>query len=228
MKKLTIAIDGLSGCGKSTIAQDLAKELDYIFIDSGAMYRGVTLFALENGIAKDGEIKEKELIKYLPEIDLVFRTSKTDKNGQELFLNGKNVSQEIRSLEVAQHVSKVAAISEVRKKLVALQQKMGEKGGVVMDGRDIGSVVFPDAEVKIFVTASIEIRAARRMQELAALGKNYTQEEILRNLEERDYLDSTRYDSPLRQMPDAVVIDTSNFTREEQLKKALEIIERKF
>jgi cytidylate kinase len=228
MKKLTIAIDGLSGCGKSTIARDLAKELNYIFIDSGAMYRGVTLFALQEGLAENGELNHSALIDALPKIELKFKTSESDKNKQELYLNGVNVNQEIRSLDVAQLVSKVAAISEVRKKLVALQQKMGEKGGVVMDGRDIGSVVFPDAEVKIFVTASINIRAERRMQELSSLGKTYSKEEILKNLEERDYLDSTRYDSPLRQMPDSVVIDTSNFTREEQLKKALEIIERKF
>lgn len=221
-KPLTIAIDGYSGCGKSTIAKDLAKALNYVFIDSGAMYRGVALYALNNGWVGENDLNERQLIDSLNEIHITFELPEGSIGKHHLFLNGQDVESEIRTLRVSNAVSPVAAISEVRKKLVDLQRKMGEKGGVVMDGRDIGSVVFPHAELKFFVTAHPDIRAQRRQAELAQKGENYTIEEIRSNLEERDHLDTSRADSPLIQLPEAILIDTSEMTRESQLAFALE------
>jgi len=213
-KKITIAIDGYSACGKSTLAKDLAKELGYIFVDSGAMYRAVSLFALRNKAIIDGEVDTNKLIPLLPKIELNFITE----NGcDSLFLNGENISNEIRENHVASIVSKVAAVKDVRQRLVSAQQKMGEKGGIIMDGRDIGSVVFPNAELKIFVTAKPEVRVLRRFNELSSKGITTTIEEVRKNLEERDYMDSHREESPLIQVEDAIVLDNSNLSKEEQL-----------
>ena len=223
MKTITVAIDGFSSCGKSTLAKALADKLMYTFIDSGAMYRGVTLYALQNGIIHNGTIDYTKLIQSLDSIQLNFKKV-ADLNKMALFLNGVNVDNEIRNMDVAQHVSSIAAIKEVREKLVELQREMGKNGGVVMDGRDIGSVVFPNAELKIFVTASPEIRAQRRFLELNALGKNVTIEEVTKNLQERDHIDTTRTESPLIQADDAIVLDNSHMTREEQLDIVLNLV----
>lgn len=222
-KKITIAIDGFSSCGKSTLAKALAKELDYIFIDTGAMYRSVALFCLRNNLVINNEIIISDIVKALPKIDIHFaRNPITEK--LEVQLNHEFVEPYIRSLEVSNLVSKVAAIKEVRTKLVQEQQKMGLKGGVVMDGRDIGSVVFPNAELKLFVTAAPEIRINRRYLELSQNEPDISKEEIRKNLEERDYLDSTREESPLVQAKDAILLDNSNYTQEEQLKVALNFV----
>lgn len=225
MKKLTIAIDGYSSCGKSTLAKALAKELNYIFVDTGAMYRGVSLYAIENELILEGKIAEQVLISRLPEIDLSFEFNEKEQR-PELLLNGKNVEHKIRTLEVSQVVSQVAKISEVRSFLVEKQRKMGETGGVVMDGRDIGSVVFPNAELKLFVTAAPEIRADRRYKELQAKGENVQLEDIAANLKERDELDTTREESPLIQTDDAIVLDNSNLTPEGQLDLVLNWVGR--
>jgi len=222
-KKLTIAIDGFSACGKSTLAKDLAKKLDYIFVDSGAMYRGVALFCLENQLFLNGEPLIEKIIEHLNHINLEF---KTVAQHSLLFLNGKNVSAEIRENAVAGVVSKIATIKEVRQKLVAEQQKMGEKGGIIMDGRDIASVVFPNAELKLFVSADKKIRTQRRSDELKSKGIESTFEEVAKNLEERDYLDSTRLESPLIQVEDAIVLDNSNLNREEQVEFVLTLIKK--
>lgn len=225
-KKITIAIDGYSSCGKSTLAKALAKELDYIFIDTGSMYRSVSLYCLRNNLVHNNEIIVSEVINELPKIKIHFE--KNPSNGKlEVQLNNEFVEPLIRSLEVSQLVSKVAAIKEVRAKLVEEQQKMGSKGGVVMDGRDIGSVVFPNAELKLFVTASPEIRIERRFLELSQTDSSINKEEIRKNLEERDYLDSTRAESPLIQADDAILLDNSNYTQEEQLEVALNYVKGK-
>ena len=221
MKKLTIAIDGYSACGKSTLAKDLAQKLGYIFIDSGAMYRGVSLYCMRNSFVENGIPNLVEIKKALPKINLEFKRIKDETH---LFLNEENVSIEIRSNEVAQIVSKIAEIGEVREKLVNEQRKMGEFGGIIMDGRDIGSVVFPNAELKLFVTASEEVRVQRRFNELTSKGIISTIEEVRANLKERDYIDSNRAISPLIQVPDAIVIDNSNLSREEQLDFVLELV----
>lgn len=214
--KITIAIDGFSSCGKSTLAKALAKKLNYIFIDSGAMYRGVSLYCLQNGICKDGELNIDSLKEHLPAIRIKFKFN-PETLRPDLMLNGENVEDKIRQIEVAKIVSLVASIKEVREKLVAEQQKMGKSGGIVMDGRDIGSVVFPNAELKLFVTADPETRAKRRYLELTAKNEDVTLEEISLNLEERDRIDSTRKESPLRQAKDAILLDNSNLNQEEQL-----------
>lgn len=226
MKRLTIAIDGKSSCGKSTLAKALAKELNYIYVDTGAMYRGVTWFALEKKWIDDKKTDEQQIITSLKTIDLQFHFV-NDSNKASLFVNGENVEQAIRSIHVAQFVSKIAAIKEVRTHLVALQRKMGEHGGVVMDGRDIGSVVFPNAEVKFFLTASPEIRAQRRFDELKAKGEQVSYDEVFSNLAMRDELDSSRKESPLIQTADAIVLDNSNLTEEEQLSYALNFVKNK-
>lgn len=227
MKKITIAIDGYSSCGKSTLAKALAKKLDYIFIDSGAMYRAVTLFALRHEIIENGILNENELIALLPKIQLDFR--KHHLTGQlELFLNDENVESQLRSMEVAENVSNVAAIKSVREKLVAEQQAMGKKGGVVMDGRDIGSVVFPNAELKIFVTASVDIRTQRRYDELKRKPVDVTFDEVKNNLIQRDKIDTSRKESPLIQTDDAVVLDNSNMNQQEQLDWVLAIVKKRF
>lgn len=215
-KKITIAIDGFSSCGKSTLAKALAKKINYIFIDSGAMYRGVSLYCIENNITINNEINESLLIEHLPLIELSYQINENTLS-PELILNGENVENKIRRIEVASIVSKVASIKEVRQKLVLEQQKMGEFGGIVMDGRDIGSVVFPTAELKLFITADPETRAQRRYKELKEKGDLVTLEEISVNLEERDRIDSTRKESPLLQTKDAILLDNSTFTPDEQL-----------
>lgn len=224
--KITIAIDGFSSCGKSTLAKALAKKMNYLFIDSGAMYRGVSLFCIENNLVENKEINEKALIELLPSINLTFKmNSETLK--PDLFLNNNNVENQIRNIQVASIVSKVASIKEVRQKLVAEQRKMGQFGGIVMDGRDIGTVVFPNAELKLFVTADPDTRANRRFLELSSTNKDVTLDEIKLNLEERDLIDSTRKESPLRQANDAVLIDNSNLTQEEQLELAYNLVVKK-
>jgi len=221
-KQITIAIDGYSACGKSTLAKDLAKKLSFIFIDSGAMYRGVALYCLQNNLFNaDGTPKQVEIIQALKNITLSFQLI-NDNNC--LILNGKNVEELIRGTEVAAVVSKVATIKEVRVKLVMEQQKMGANGGIVMEGRDIGSVVFPNAEFKLFITASQEIRAQRRFLELKSKGIEAKIETISSNLAERDLMDSSRKESPLIQVADAIVMDNSKLTREEQLDFVLNLI----
>ena len=219
-KKITIAIDGYSSCGKSTLAKALAKELEYIFIDSGAMYRGVTVYCLRNNLLPDGIPAVAEIETILGKIDLNFKFNPETKQA-DLYLNGENIEKLIRLPEVASNVSKIAALKNVRHKLVLEQRKMGNNGGIVMDGRDIGSVVFPTAELKLFITALPEIRAQRRYKELIEKQVETSYDEVLENLRERDYLDSTRKESPLIQTPDAIVIDTSDLTTEEQLNIAL-------
>ncbi len=222
MSKITIAIDGFSSTGKSTVAKQLAKKLGYVYVDTGAMYRAITLYAMEKGLISEEKFHKNELIQHLPEIVLEFKFN--DKKGfSEIYLNGKNVENKIRSMAVSNLVSKVAEVSEVRKKLVEQQQKIGENKGVVMDGRDIGTVVFPDAELKLFMTASAETRAERRYKELINSNNNVTFEEVLKNVKFRDHLDSTRDDSPLIMADDAIKIDNSNMTQEEQFDKILNL-----
>lgn len=216
MKKITIAIDGYSSCGKSTMAKDLAREIGYIYVDTGAMYRSVTLYALRRGLFEaDGEVKAAQLQELLDDINISFRLN-ADTGRPDTYLNGERVEDQIRSLEVSQHVSRVAALPFVRAKLVSEQQRMGESKGIVMDGRDIGTVVFPNAELKIFVTASAEVRAQRRYDELKAKGMEADYADILKNVEERDYIDTHREVSPLRKASDAIELDNSNMTIAEQ------------
>ena len=222
MKKITIAIDGHSSCGKSTMAKDLAREVGYIYVDTGAMYRSVTLYALRKGLfEEDGTVKTAELEKEMENIHITFELNK-ETGRPDTYLNGECVEKEIRSLEVSNHVSPIAAVGFVRKALVAQQQQMGKDKGVVMDGRDIGTVVFPDAELKVFVTASARVRAQRRYDELQAKGMPADFDEILKNVEERDYIDSHREESPLRQAEDALLLDNSDMTIAEQKQWLLE------
>ncbi len=214
MKKITIAIDGHSSCGKSTMAKDLAREVGYVYVDTGAMYRSVTLYALRHDMFNaDGSIKVTELEAAIPDITI---EQKLVDGSTTTFLNGENVERDIRGLEVSNHVSPIAAIPFVRTALVAQQQRMGQEGGIVMDGRDIGTVVFPNAELKVFVTASAEVRAQRRYDELKAKGMEADYDEILKNVQERDYIDSHREVSPLKQAPDAILLDNSQMTIAEQ------------
>lgn len=216
MKKIIVAIDGYSSCGKSTMAKDLAREIGYIYVDTGAMYRAVTLYALRNGMFRpDGTIKEAELESCMGNIGISFRLN-PGTGRPDTYLNGECVEQEIRSMEVSAHVSPVAALSFVRRALVAQQQAMGREKGIVMDGRDIGTAVFPDAELKVFVTASAEVRAQRRYDELKAKGMEADFDSILKNVQERDYIDSHRAVNPLRRADDALELDNSNMTIEEQ------------
>ena len=223
MKKITIAIDGYSSCGKSTIAKDLANKLDYIYIDTGAMYRAVTFYLLKNNIiTKDGkEVYKME--EFLDEISITFQCDPKTKKC-EIFLNGENVEADIRNMLIANNVSFVASSKEVREKLVSIQRELGISKGVVMDGRDIGTVVFPDAELKLFVTSDTDIRAKRRYNELRGKGEKVSLEDVKANLEKRDYIDSHRKESPLTQAEDAVIIDTSHLTREEQTDVAYELV----
>lgn len=222
MKKIIVAIDGHSSCGKSTMAKDLAREVGYIYVDTGAMYRAVTLFAMRNNLFDaEGNINTVRLEQLLPEVKISFKLD-PETSRPMACLNGEVVEQEIRSLEVSQHVSPIAALPFVRAKLVEQQQAMGKEKGIVMDGRDIGTVVFPEAELKIFVTASAEIRAQRRYKELQAKGMPADFDDILKNVEERDYIDSHRATSPLRQADDALVLDNSHLTIEEQKKWLME------
>lgn len=216
MKKITIAIDGHSSCGKSTMAKDLAKKIGYVYVDTGAMYRSVTLFALRNNLfEEDGTVKVEELKKRMKEIKISFKFN-PETQRPDTYLNGELVEKEIRGMEVSNHVSPISAIGFVREAMVAQQQKMGEEKGIVMDGRDIGTVVFPHAELKIFVTASAEVRAQRRYDELKQKGMEADFDEILKNVQERDYIDSHREVSPLRKADDAIELDNSHMTIDEQ------------
>lgn len=216
MKKITIAIDGYSSCGKSTMAKDLAREVGYIYVDTGAMYRSVTLYAMRNGMFNaDGSIKTEELKQRMGEINISFRLN-SETGRPDTYLNGELVEKDIRTMEVSARVSPIAALPFVREALVAQQQAMGKEKGIIMDGRDIGTVVFPDAELKIFVTASAEVRAQRRYDELKAKGMPADFDDILKNVKERDYIDSHREVSPLRKADDAIELDNSNMTIAEQ------------
>ena len=225
MKKITIAIDGFSSTGKSTLAKQLAKKLGYAYVDTGAMYRAVTLFAMQNGCITADFFDKQTLINSLPFINLQFNYN-PDLGFAEMYLNEVNVETEIRTIEVSNFVSKVAEVSEVRAKLVQQQQKMGKRKGIVMDGRDIGTVVFPDAELKIFMTASPETRAQRRFDELQAKGQDVSFEEVYKNVQERDYIDTHRDDSPLVRASDAIEIDNSNLSRGEQFDAVLDLVEK--
>ena len=224
MKKITIAIDGFSSTGKSTLAKQLAKHLGYVYVDTGAMYRAVTFFAMKNGYITTGFFDKQTLINSLPSIKLHFEFN-VELGFAEMFLNDKNIEKEIRTLEVSNFVSLVAEVSEVRAKLVEQQQQMGKGKGIVMDGRDIGTVVFPKAELKVFMTASSETRAQRRFEELQEKGQNVSFDEVLKNVQQRDYIDTHRDDSPLVKAEDAVEIDNSYLTREEQFSAVLELVE---
>lgn len=223
MKKIIIAIDGFSSTGKSTVAKELARALEYVYVDTGAMYRAVTLFALKNGWIEDDKIHTENLIENLDKITLQFIYN-SEKGFGEMHLNQQNVEEEIRSMRVSKYVSKIAKISEVRKLLVRQQADMGKEKGVVMDGRDIGTVVFPQAELKLFMTASPEIRAQRRFDELRAKGDDITYEEVLENVKMRDQIDTEREESPLRKADDAVEIDNSKLSREEQFEKIMQLV----
>ncbi len=226
MKKITVAIDGFSSTGKSTLAKELAKKLGYAYIDTGAMYRAVTLFAMRKGFIDAKHFDKERLIADLSEIDLQFIYN-AQKGFAEMYLNQNNVEEIIRSLEVSNFVSQVAALSEVRKKLVEQQQSLGREKGVVMDGRDIGTVVFPEAELKIFMTASAEIRAERRYNELIEKGQEVCLEDVFKNVVERDAIDTTRKDSPLVKAADAIAFDNSNLSKEEQFEQILKMAQDK-
>ncbi len=221
---LTIAIDGFSSCGKSTIAKALASKLHYVFIDSGAMYRAVTLYFLRNRWIENQAIRSIDFNKAMAEIDVHFQFNQLT-SSSDVYLNDENVEKEIRTPLIAENVSKVAAIPVVREKMVALQRAMGAGGGVVMDGRDIGTVVFPNADLKIFVTADADVRAQRRFKELNAKGESVTLQEVKQNLLERDRLDSTREVAPLKKAQDAQELDTTHLTQEEQLQKVMSMVE---
>ena len=223
-KKITIAIDGFSSTGKSTVAKQLARRLGYVYVDTGAMYRAVTLFAMRNSLITDENLETEALIEHLPFLRLGFVYNPEAGFG-EMYLNGENVEREIRQMGVSKYVSRIAAVPEVRQLLVAQQQKMGKERGIVMDGRDIGTVVFPDAELKIFMTATAEERAQRRYRELRERGEPVSYEAVFENVEQRDRLDTTRKDSPLRKAEDAIELDNSKLGLEEQFKKILDLFE---
>ena len=224
MKTITIAIDGFSSTGKSTLAKQLAQHLGYVYVDTGAMYRAITFFAMQNGYISNDFFDKETLINALPSIKLHFEFS-AELGFAEMFLNNINVEKETRTLEVSNFVSKVAEVSQVRSKLVEQQKEMGKNKAIVMDGRDIGTVVFPDAELKIFMTASAETRAQRRFDELEEKGDVVTYEEVLENVQKRDYIDTHREDSPLKMANDAIEIDNSYLNKEEQFKVVLELVE---
>lgn len=215
MKKITIAIDGHSSCGKSTMAKDLARRIGYVYIDTGAMYRAVTLFAMRHNLVANGQVDAAKLQEEMGNIHISLRLN-PETQRPDTYLNGECVEREIRTMEVSRHVSLIAALPFVRSAMVEMQREMGKEKGVVMDGRDIGTVVFPHAELKIFVTASAEVRAQRRYDELTAKGEKCNYEEILENVKERDHIDSTRETSPLRQAEDAIVLDNTHMTIPEQ------------
>ncbi|MFN4234816.1 MAG: (d)CMP kinase [Bacteroidia bacterium] len=223
MNKINIAIDGYSSCGKSTIAKALAAELGYTYIDTGAMYRSVALFALRNGLIKNGKINTEAIVMALPDIHVSFQYNNETKVS-DTYLNGENVEKAIRQMEVSEVVSKVSAIKEVREKMVALQKEMGKKKGVVMDGRDIGTNVFPDAELKIFMTADMDVRVARRYFELTSKGEHVTEEDVKQNLLKRDYDDIHRKENPLKKADDAIVLDNSELTKQQQLDFVIRLI----
>lgn len=224
MQKITIAIDGYSSCGKSTVAKALAQKLGYKYIDTGAMYRAVTWFAYQNGFIKeDGTMDEEAIIAALPVIDIRFAINPETHNS-DVYLNDLNIEKEIRSMLVSNLVSKVSAIKEVRQKMVAMQRVMGNKKGVVLDGRDIGTHVFPKAELKLFMTADNEVRAKRRLDEYSSKGHYFTLDEVMHSLKERDHEDLTRKENPLIKADDAVILDNSELNREEQLEFVLKLI----
>lgn len=223
-KKITIAIDGFSSTGKSTLAKQLAKHLGYVYVDTGAMYRAVTFFAMKNGYITADFFDKKTLINSLSSLKLHFEFN-PELGFAEMYLNNVNIEKEIRTLEVSNFVSLVAEVSEVRAKLVEQQQELGKGKGIVMDGRDIGTVVFPKAELKVFMTASSETRAQRRFDELKSIGQEVSFEDVLKNVEQRDYIDTHRDDSPLLKADDAIEIDNSYLTREEQFNAVLEMVE---
>ena len=224
--KIIVAIDGFSSSGKSTMARELAKRVSYIYVDSGAMYRAVTLFALNKGLIDEkGAVNTSELISYLPEIDVSFQQLPDEEGVQHTLLNGKDVEKEIRDMAVSSHVSFIAEIPEVRERMVQLQQKMGLNKGIVMDGRDIGTTVFPDAELKIFVVAGLHERARRRWKELSHKGKELSYEEVYKNLEERDRLDTTREISPLVKAEDAIEFNNGAVTHEEQMEWVIKLFQ---
>jgi cytidylate kinase len=222
-KQITIAIDGHSSCGKSTLAKALATELNYVYIDTGAMYRGVTLFCHRNELVTSDSIQKSEIVNRLSEITISFKYDE-ELGKAALLLNGENVEKEIRTLEISQLVSHVASIKEVREKLVEEQRKMGQNGGVILDGRDIGSVVFPNAELKLFVTANSDIRTQRRYEELLPSNPNIRFDDVKKNLLERDHIDSTREESPLIKTHDAIVLDNSEIGKNEQLMLVLGLV----
>lgn len=225
MKKIIIAIDGYSSSGKSTMARDLARRIGYVYVDSGAMYRAVTLYAIEHGMASQEKgVDTAALVKALPDIHISFTPAGSD-GIQHTLLNGKDVEREIRDMQVSSLVSPVAVIPEVRHRLTALQQEYGKEKGIVMDGRDIGTTVFPNAEMKVFVNASPEERARRRVKELTGKGETVTYEEVLENIKERDHIDTTRKESPLRKAEDAVLLDNDNMTIEQQMDWLLKLYE---
>ena len=226
MKKITIAIDGFSSTGKSTLAKQLAKELGYVYVDTGAMYRAVAYFAMQHNLVSETHLDKAGLIAQLSNINLRFQFNPT-LGFAEMYLNNKNIEAQIRTIDVSRMVSKVAEISEVRAKLVEQQQAMGKDKGIVMDGRDIGTVVFPDAELKLFMTASSKTRAQRRFDELVEKGQHITFEDVLQNVEERDYIDTHREDSPLVKADDAIEIDNSSLSKKEQFEIVLQLVKEK-
>ena len=226
MKKITIAIDGFSSTGKSTLAKQLAKELGYVYVDTGAMYRAVAYFAMQHNLVSETHLDKAGLIAQLSNINLRFQFNPT-LGFAEMYLNNKNIETQIRTIEVSRMVSKVAEISEVRAKLVEQQQAIGKDKGIVMDGRDIGTVVFPDAELKLFMTASSKTRAQRRFDELVEKGQHITFEDVLQNVEERDYIDTHREDSPLVKAEDAIEIDNSSLSKKEQFEIVLQLVKEK-
>lgn len=223
MSRIIIAIDGYSSCGKSTLAKALAARLGYAYIDSGAMYRCVTLYALDHGIIKDQRFEEKEIIKILPKLNISFQFNPHTKTN-ETFLNGENVEKQIRTLEVAAMVSKISAVKEVRAHMAAIQRKLGRNKGIVMDGRDIGTHIFPDAELKIFMTADTDVRVQRRLDELNSKGMHVEKNEVKMNLLQRDFDDTHRKENPLVKAKDCIVLDNSELSKEEQLDYVLKLI----
>ena len=226
MKKIIIAIDGFSSTGKSTLAKLLAQQLQYVYVDSGAMYRAVALYVLQNNLTNGSDLKTDQLIHKLPLIKVSFENNKVLKSS-EVYLNGTNVNEVVRSMEVSNVVSIVATVPEVRQQLVTLQQQIGRQKGIVMDGRDIGTVVFPNAELKLFMTASANIRAKRRYEELAVNDSNLSFQAVLDNINLRDHLDSTREDSPLLKANDAVEIDNSNLSKQDQFEQVMKLVNSK-
>ncbi len=225
MKKITIAIDGYSSCGKSTLAKGIAKKFNYIYVDTGAMYRGVTLFCLQTNVIRNKTFNEREVVNALEKIHLEFAENKLS-GISELFLNGKNIEKEIREMNVSECVSPVSAISEVRKKMIRIQREIGKNKGVVMDGRDIGTNVFPDAELKIFMTADPLVRANGRWEELKLKKINGSLEDVIKNISERDYADTHRKYNPLQKADDAIILDNTKMTPDEQLEFAVQIAKK--
>jgi cytidylate kinase len=223
---MTIAIDGYSSCGKSTLAKEIAQSLNYIYVDSGAMYRAVTLHMINQGILKDGAFIIEQVVKELAQINIRFKYDSVH-NRAETLLNGKNVEKDIRNSTITQNVSSVSAVKEVREKLVEMQQQIGEEGGVVMDGRDIGTVVFPNAELKLFMTATNQVRAERRFKELKAKGEQITLEQVANDLQKRDHFDMNRLISPLRKAEDAIEVDNTELNRTNQLNVVLELVQKR-